>query len=55
MIGPGLFSVLFANSLATHAPPGTPFYVAAALLLAAVLAAWPSARTGRQIGRVAAS
>lgn len=40
MIGPGLFSVLFATSLTTHAPTGTPFYVAALLLVLAALVAW---------------
>jgi DHA1 family tetracycline resistance protein-like MFS transporter len=43
MIGPGLFSVLFAFSLSLHAPPGTPFYVAAALLVVAAGVAWTSA------------
>jgi DHA1 family tetracycline resistance protein-like MFS transporter len=43
MIGPGLFSVLFANSVATHAPPGTPFYVAAFLLAVAAAVASVSA------------
>jgi len=33
MIGPGLFSFAFAQSLSTHAPPGTPFYIAAVLLI----------------------
>jgi DHA1 family tetracycline resistance protein-like MFS transporter len=35
MIGPGLFSFLFAGSLAAHAAPGIPFYVAAGLLVVA--------------------
>jgi DHA1 family tetracycline resistance protein-like MFS transporter len=39
MIGPGLFSVLFAQSLAAHGAPGTPFYAAAALLAVATLVA----------------
>ena len=46
MIGPGLFSVLFARSLAAHAPPGTPFYVASVLLAAAAAVAWSAARKG---------
>jgi MFS transporter, DHA1 family, tetracycline resistance protein len=47
MIGPGLFSILFADSLATHAPPGIPFYVAAFLLVVAAGVAWSSESTSR--------
>jgi DHA1 family tetracycline resistance protein-like MFS transporter len=39
MIGPGLFSFLFADSIASHASPGIPFYVAAGLLVVAACVA----------------
>lgn len=51
MIGPGLFSTAFALSLATHAPPGTPFYIAALLLIAATGMAWyVGRRSAREVG-----
>jgi DHA1 family tetracycline resistance protein-like MFS transporter len=40
MIGPGLFSLAFAESLAAQAPPGIPFYIAAILLLGGAGVAW---------------
>lgn len=36
MIGPGLFSLVFAESLAVHASPGIAFYIAAFLLVVGV-------------------
>jgi DHA1 family tetracycline resistance protein-like MFS transporter len=52
MIGPGLFSFLFAHSLATHGAPGTPFYVAAGLLAVAAMVA---ARSGGGDASIAAA
>jgi DHA1 family tetracycline resistance protein-like MFS transporter len=50
MIGPGLFSFAFAQSLTTHAPPGMPFYIAAILLIAGAGLAW---RVGEPMGEAA--
>jgi len=47
MIGPGMFSFAFAASLTSHAPPGTPFYIAAILLIAGAGLAW---RAGEPAG-----
>jgi DHA1 family tetracycline resistance protein-like MFS transporter len=44
MIGPGLFSTVFAQSLASHGPPGTAFYIAAGLLLVAAALTWSAGR-----------
>jgi DHA1 family tetracycline resistance protein-like MFS transporter len=43
LIGPGLFTMIFARAIAPDAPwqlPGAPFLVASALLLGAVVLAW---------------
>jgi DHA1 family tetracycline resistance protein-like MFS transporter len=50
MIGPALFSFAFAQSLTTRAPPGTPFYIAAALLIAGAWVAWRVAEPADQAG-----
>ena len=39
LIGPGLFTAIFAHAISTHHTPGSPFFLAAALLAAGALTA----------------